>query len=106
MKRVLVIVLDAASPDLIEKWTDDGSLPNLKKLRERGAYGRLESAAELLADAPPYAFYSGRNPAATGLHFYSMWHKETMKARAPGKDWLPYQPFWRAFKENGPRAIV
>jgi predicted AlkP superfamily phosphohydrolase/phosphomutase len=106
MKRVMVLVLDAAPPDLIEKWMADGSLPNLKRLRETGAYGRLESVAEWLAEATPYAFYSGQNPASTGLHCYTMWQKETMQARSPGKDWIPYQPFWRAFQKNGPRAIV
>ena len=106
MRRVFVLLLDAASPDLIEKWTDDGTLPNLKRLRERGAYGRLDSVAEWLAEATPYVFFSGQSPAATGLHCYAMWQKETMTARTPGKDWLPYQPFWRSFRENGPRAII
>ena len=106
MQRVFVLLLDAASPDLIERWTDDGTLPNLRQLRERGAYGRLNSVAEWLAEATPYAFFSGQNPATTGLHCYAMWQKETMTARPPGKDWLPYQPFWRAFGDNGPRAIV
>jgi predicted AlkP superfamily phosphohydrolase/phosphomutase len=106
MRQVLVLVLDAASPDLIEKWTEDGTLPNLKRLRESGAYGRLDSVAEWLAEATPYAFFSGQGPAATGLHCHAMWQKETMVARAPAKDWLPYDPFWRAFGSRGPRAIV
>jgi len=106
MRRLFALVLDAASPELIEKWTDDGSLPILRRLRENGVYGRLNSVAEFLAEAAPYAFFSGRNPAATGLHFYAMWHKETMQVRPPGKDWLPYQPFWRAFQRGGPRAVV
>jgi predicted AlkP superfamily phosphohydrolase/phosphomutase len=106
MRRILALVLDAASPDLIEKWTDDGTLPNLKRLRDGGAYGRLSSVAEFLAEAAPYAFFSGQNPAATGLHFYAMWDQETMQARPPGKDWLPYQPFWRTFQQGGPRALV
>ncbi len=106
MKRILALELDAASPELIERWTDDGSLPNLKRLRAQGAYGRLESVAEWLAEATPYAFYTGLNPAVTALHCYTMWEKETMKVRPPGKDWLPYQPFWRSFKAGGPRSIV
>ena len=106
MRRVFVLLIDAASPDLIETWTDDGTLPNLKALRGRGAYGRVGSVADWLAEATSYALFSGRNPAATGLHCGSMWQKETMKARTPGKDWLPFQPFWRTFDAGGPRAIV
>jgi predicted AlkP superfamily phosphohydrolase/phosphomutase len=106
MRQVLVLVLDAASPELIEKWTEDGTLPNLRRLRQAGQYGRIASVAEWLAEATPYAFYSGRNPAATGLHCYAMWHMQNMTIRPPSKDWLPYLPFWRAFQANGPRAIV
>lgn len=106
MKRVLALLLDAASPDLIEKWTDDGNLPNLKRLREGGAYGRLGSAAEWLAEATHYAFLMGRNPGAIGLAGYSIWDKESMRARLPAADWLPFTPFWRAFGERGPRAVI
>jgi len=106
MKRILAIVLDAAAPELIEQWTDDNSLPNLRQLREKGAYGRLRSVAEFLAEAAPYAFFTGRNPAATGLHFYAMWDRESMQVRPPDRDWLAYEPFWRTFRGAGPRAVV
>ncbi len=106
MTRILAIVLDAAEPSLIEKWIEDGNLPNLKRLQQQGAYGRLESVAGWLAEAVPYCFYTGRNPASHGAHCYVMFQKETMKFRPPGMDWLPIRPFWRNFKKGGPRAIV
>lgn len=106
MRKILAIELDAAPPDLIEKWTQDGSLPTLKRLRASGRYGRLASVAEWLTEAMPYSMYGGRNPAESGLHCYAMWQPETMTMRPPAADWLPYQPFWRAFGPGGPRAIV
>lgn len=106
MKKVLAIVLDAADPGLIEKWTADGSLPNLKRLRERGAYGRLASAAENLLEAVPYTFVSGRNPASHGAQGYATWQAESMTFRPPGPDWLPLVPFWRSLPSDGPRSIV
>ena len=106
MRKILAIVLDAAEPSLIEKWMDDGSLPNLKRLKDQGAYGRLASVAGWLAEAVPYSFYTGRNPASHGAHCYVMFQKETMKFRPPGPDWLPIRPFWRNFREGGPRTIA
>lgn len=106
MKRVLALLLDAASPDLIEKWTDDGSLPNLRRLRQGGAYGRLSSVADTLAEGTHFAFHSGRHPAATGLVGYSVWQKETMRSRTPSPEWLPATPFWRLLTDSGPRAVV
>ena len=106
MRRILAIVLDAAEPSLIEQWMDDGSLPNLKRLREQGMHGRLDSVGGGLEEAVPYCFYTGQNPASHGAHSYVMFQKETMKFRSPGPDWLPMRPFWRRFREGGPRAIV
>jgi predicted AlkP superfamily phosphohydrolase/phosphomutase len=106
MKRVLALLLDAAEPELIERWMEDGSLPNLKRLRERGMYGRLRPVDEWLAECEQYAFWSGQNPAATGLYYYIMWHKESMTVRPPGPDWQPHRPFWRSFERGGPRAVV
>jgi predicted AlkP superfamily phosphohydrolase/phosphomutase len=105
-KKVIVILLDAAEPSLVEKWMDDGSLPNLKWLREKGIYGRLASVAQWLPESMPYSFYTGQHPASHGAYGYVIFEKETMKLRPPGPDWLPMRPFWRNFPENGPRTIV
>lgn len=106
MTRVLAILMDAASPDLIEKWTDDGSLPNLKRLRQQGAYGRLASVAEWLSEAVHYTYHTGQNPGATALAGYSIWDRHTMQNRIPAADWRSFTPFWRAFRAGGPRAVV
>ena len=44
-RRLLAIGLDAAEPSLIERWIADGTLPNLRRLRQAGAYRRLASSA-------------------------------------------------------------
>jgi hypothetical protein len=100
MTRVLAILLDAASPDLIEKWTDDGSLPNLKRLRQQGAYGRLDSA-EWLSEATLYVPH-GQIPAQPPwLDIRSgMEHAEPHTWRIGA-----FVPFWRAFR-GAARAVV
>lgn len=40
---VIAIELDAADPVLLETWMEQGYLPNLNRLRQSGAYGRLEN---------------------------------------------------------------
>ncbi|MBL8077989.1 MAG: alkaline phosphatase family protein [Anaerolineales bacterium] len=106
MKKVLALVLDAADPALIERWIKTGDLPNLQRMQEHGMYGRVTSYAEWLAEATPFAFYTGQSPASHGVHCYVMWDAETMKLRPPSPDWLPIRPFWRRFSEGGPRAVV
>jgi len=106
MQRLVVLVLDAASPDLVERWTEDGSLPNLKRLKETGGYGRLDSIAGWLPEAASFAFVSGQNPAATGIHCHMMWDPAAMKIHPPSREWLPHEPFWRSFGPDGARAVV
>jgi hypothetical protein len=38
---VIAVGLDAAEPELLETWMNQGYLTNLKQLKDRGAYGRL-----------------------------------------------------------------
>jgi predicted AlkP superfamily phosphohydrolase/phosphomutase len=104
--KVFVLVLDAAEIDLVEKWMEDGSLPVLKNLREKGVFSKVESVAEHLSEAVPYTFYSGRNPASHGALGYATWRAEAMQFVPPAPDWLPIKPFWRDFSKDGPRAIV
>ena len=104
--RVLMIALDAAEPRLIERWTDDGSLPTLKRLREAGAYGRLASSAEWLVGSPWPTFYTGTTPGDHGFYHYLAWRAAQMAAVRPSPDYLPLRPFWRELSAAGPRAIA
>ena len=40
-KKILIIGLDGAPPSFIEKFTEDGTMPNLAKLKKKGAYSRM-----------------------------------------------------------------
>ncbi len=42
-ERAIVLGLDGVPWRLVERWTDDGALPNFARLREEGASGPLES---------------------------------------------------------------
>ncbi len=45
-KSVIAIGLDAADPIVLEQWMAQGHLPNLSRLRQTGAYGRLTSVVD------------------------------------------------------------
>lgn len=105
-KRVLLIGLDAAEPSLVEEWMGDGTLPNLRRLRERGAYGRLESTAGLLTSSVWPSFLTGVPPGAHGGYHYLQWCPAEMRVRRWDPDWIDLTPFWRAMSESGPRTIA
>jgi predicted AlkP superfamily phosphohydrolase/phosphomutase len=94
-RKVLMIGLDAAEISLVERWMDDGSMPRLRSLRDRGASSRLASTAGWLVGSPWPSFYTGLTPAEHGLYHYLLWRPEKMAAERPSPDWLPLRPFWR-----------
>ena len=63
---VIAIGLDSAEPSAIEKWMQQGFLPNLKKLKSEGAYGRLDNYDVFTAELPWTTFATGAMPEDTG----------------------------------------
>lgn len=104
--RLFLIGLDAAEPRLIEQWMADGSLPDLRALRQRGAYGRLASSADWLAGSPWPTFYSGVPPSEHGFYHHLRWRPDRMRALRPSPHHLPLAPFWRELSRLGPRVIA
>ena len=94
-RRILMIGLDAADPVKVEQGIADGSLPNLRALRARGIYGRLQTSAKFLAGSPWPTFYTGRPPTDHGLYADFQWRCEAGNFQAPTPDWIGPQPFWR-----------
>ncbi|NIU26395.1 phosphodiesterase, partial [candidate division KSB1 bacterium] len=84
---------------LIERWINDGTLPNLERLRANGAYGRLASTADWLSGSPWPTFFTGKTPAHHGLYHYKQWRSDIMRHIPPSPEWLPLRPFWRQLSE-------
>jgi predicted AlkP superfamily phosphohydrolase/phosphomutase len=100
-----MIALDAADPELIERWIADGTLPHLAALRRRGASGRLTSSAHYLAGSPWPTFATGQSPSHHGLYHDFQWRHETMSFAAPRADWVSVAPFWRYLSGDVPVVV-
>jgi len=92
----LMIGMDAAEMSLIERWMDEGVLPNLRSVRDRGAFGALTSTAPWLVGSPWPSFYTGTPPSQHGLYHYLVWRPERMQHQRPAPQWMPLRPFWRS----------
>jgi predicted AlkP superfamily phosphohydrolase/phosphomutase len=97
-----MIALDAADPELVERWIADATLPHLAALRRRGASGRLASPAHYLAGSPWPTFATGQAPSYHGVYNDFQWQHETMSFAAPRADWLSVAPFWRRLAGDVP----
>jgi predicted AlkP superfamily phosphohydrolase/phosphomutase len=103
--RVLMIGLDAFDAELVEKWSDDGTLPSFASFFERASYGRLAPPNGLLLGPPWPTFHTGRPVSEHGLYEYLVWRPDRMdETRASSIRDLT--PFWRQLGNEGPRSVV
>lgn len=66
-KRVLVIGLDGATPELLFPWAEKGFLPNMAKLIKNGASGRLRSTIPPITASAWVSFMTGKSPGKHGV---------------------------------------
>jgi predicted AlkP superfamily phosphohydrolase/phosphomutase len=66
-RSLLVVGLDGATLDLIRPWADEGRLPTLAGLMERGAWGRLRSTVPAATFPAWTSLVTGLNPGRHGV---------------------------------------
>lgn len=65
--RVVIIGLDGACPDLIQRWGAAGHLPNLWRLAQDGVLLRLRSTMPPVTAPAWVSFMTGKNPGKHGV---------------------------------------
>ncbi len=65
--RVLVIGLDGITFDLLGPWIEAGELPNLQRLMQQGAWGKLRTTLPPISSSSWSSFLTGVNPGKHGL---------------------------------------
>ena len=66
-KKILFLGLDAAMPDLVQKFVEEGAMPNTAKLMQRGVFSRLETVFPPLTAAAWTAIVSGAGSGTNGV---------------------------------------
>lgn len=66
-KKVLFLGLDAAVPDLVKKFVDEGNMPNTAKLMDQGIFSRVETVFPTLTAAAWTAIVSGAGSGTNGV---------------------------------------
>lgn len=66
--KVLILGLDGATPELIDRWIAEDKLPSLKRIMDRGVYGKLRSVYPPISPAAWTTFATGYNPGKHGVY--------------------------------------
>lgn len=69
---VYVFGVDGASPELINKYIQQGDIPNFEKLRNESAYGDLRTVFPPITPCAWTSFLTGKNPGKHGIYDFSV----------------------------------
>jgi len=105
--RTLILAIDAATPDLVERWAADGTLPHLGKLFARGVSGRVLGLDGFFVGSTWPSFYTGSNPAEHGLHYLVQLRRGGYDFFRPADgELVRREPFWLRLSRAGRRVAV
>lgn len=105
-RRVLLIGLDSADAELVERWADEGHLPVLAGLRREGLWSRLGTTAEVMHVSAWPTIYTGVTPGRHGLYHAYQVRAGDQRIQRTKPAWLARPPFWRHLDTAGRRCIV
>lgn len=104
--RVLMIGLDSADADLIDRWCREGYLPTLQSLRQEGTWGQLRTTAEIMHVSAWPSIYTGTLPGKHGMyHAYQIKPGEQDVHRTQADEY-GQPPFWKFLDDAGRRCVV
>jgi len=106
IKRVLVIGLDAATPDLLMKWVEEGELPTFAELIDNGVYGKLKSTVPPVTCPGWLSFMTGKNPGKLGIFDFVERAPHTYETRIVNFQSVHTKSLWKILGDEGKRVGV
>ncbi len=128
--RVIVLGVDGMDPGLVDRFVDDGFMPNIKRLMEEGDYKPLQTIMPPQSPVAWSTFITGMDPGGHGIYDFMHRDPETFepylsmsragsaaKALNLGSWSLPLgsgkveqlrsgRAFWQVLEEHGTRCTV
>ena len=105
---LVVIGFDAANAELVTKLVDEGKLPTIAGLRERGISGSIDGVDGFYVGSTWPSFSTGLSPAGHGFHRLVQLRNGSYEFFHPleASDGLGGVPFWRIASDAGRRVAL
>ena len=104
--KLIVIGLDGAPYPMIKQWTEEGTLPNLAQLIERGSAGVLRSTLPVHSPTAWASFMTGMNPGKHGVFDFVRRAPDSYQLQVIRAEQIHGASLWRLLSEAGRRVGV
>ena len=105
-RRVLMLALDALDISIIDRFCDEGRLPNIAAFRRGGHELGVNSDGEILHGSVWQTFASGTRPGNHGSYFWTQWLAEEQRHVRNNHPAFAFEPFWADFPSTGKRVTT
>lgn len=100
-----IIQFDSASLGLLDRLIEEGQLPRLAELRQRGEWRPLEAPDAKLAAAVYHTLHTGTDVADHGLYHKFIWSAGEQRVR-PMEDFPKPETVWERLSAAGRRSLI
>lgn len=105
-RKVMIIGLDAVTPDLVGPWAAEGCLPNLARLMAQGAAGPLRSTIPPVSPPAWSTFATGTNPGRHGILNFHQFLPEAYEPFLMNAAMRRGETFWEVAGRHGIRGGI
>jgi predicted AlkP superfamily phosphohydrolase/phosphomutase len=105
-EQVLFIGWDAADAELVDRWCAAGLLPNLSRMRSRGASGRMGTTADVFHVSAWPSIFTGTTADKHGLYHAYVTPPAHQGLTRPRPDSTPFPFLWRLLSDRGKRCVI
>jgi predicted AlkP superfamily phosphohydrolase/phosphomutase len=105
-KRVLVIGLDGAVPEIIDRLIQQGRMPNMARVYSQGTHGILKSTIPSISSLAWASFVTGNHPGKHGVFGFEGREGDSYKTRLMNSTDMRTPPIWRLLSDAGKRIVM
>jgi predicted AlkP superfamily phosphohydrolase/phosphomutase len=103
---IILIGLDAAEIDVVDRLVAEGRMPNLAKLRQQGRWGRLQTESPHFLSLVWSTFFCSSRLGDHGWYFNKIWNPDHQQIEIADPSWLPLRPFWLSLDQSYRVALL
>lgn len=104
--KVLVIGLDGGNLEVFRRFADDGRMPFLKSVFDRGVSGTLESTIPPATPPAWCTFATGKNPGKHGVYSFFTYGNSVSRPRPVNSRSLKAETLWSLLSRTGKKVGV
>jgi predicted AlkP superfamily phosphohydrolase/phosphomutase len=105
-KRVVLIGLDGSPYTLLNRFIEDGTMPNMAALSRRGSLLQMDTSIPDISSVAWTSFMTGANPGRHGIYGFLDLQPNSYKIYFPNSRHINGETLWGVAGREGRRSIV